>query len=87
MIKIWKLIKGFLFILIFFGILLALIQHEYINTNFDIDLAEISAISFLFIAYFSYKFLKLYIFSDRIEYEFTSIVNHTLLVLIGFQKN
>lgn len=75
--KVWKFIKSFIFVLCFFVVLFALAQHEYVTSILDISLAEISAISFLFICYFSYKFITLYLLNDKIEYEFTSIVNHT----------
>lgn len=77
MIKTWKLVKSFIFVICLFAIFLTLLQSNYLNATFDFPPGLIPFISFLFLFYFAYRFLALYVLKEKIEYEFTSIVNHT----------
>lgn len=75
--RFWKVLNGFVFILYLLGICYLLFDSEYINSVFNLPIWAIPAISFVFIFYFAYRFIVFYLSADKVEREFTSIVNHT----------
>ncbi len=75
--NILKFIKSFLFVLCFFGIFFLLFRQDYLNSLYHLPSWVIPLISCVFLIYFAYRFVMLYLLTDKIEYEFTSIVNHT----------
>ncbi len=73
----WKFLKSFLFVLVFFGIFFLLLESNYLSSTYNIPLRAIPAFSFVVVLYLSYRFVILYNLAEKIEYEFTAIVNHT----------
>jgi signal transduction histidine kinase len=75
--KLLKFVNSSVFVICFFGIFFLLLLRDQINPMYDLASWVIPALCFIFIFYFSYRFVILYFSTDKIEYEFTSIVNHT----------
>jgi signal transduction histidine kinase len=75
--KFWKFIKGLILVLLFLGFVFLLSKKDYLTFLHNISPLIVPGISSLFLIYLVYHFIKLYLSKEKIEYEFTSIVNHT----------
>lgn len=73
----WKFTKSLIILLYLFCIILLLFKPNYLDSLYTIPSWVIHLISYISILYFSFYFIKLSLSTDKIEHEFTSIVNHT----------
>jgi len=74
---VWQIIKG-VFFLLYLGFVFYIIWNfAYLTTKFGLSPYLIPIISVPSILAIGLKFIELYYRVERIEYEFTSIVNHT----------
>ncbi len=75
--KILQFLEGLSFIIYLFALLYIILKKEYIVTAYNLPDFFIPTLSILGIVYLAYKYLSLNFKVNNLEYEFTSIVNHT----------
>ncbi len=77
MYKFLKLIKVIVFILLTVSIAYIIYNNKSISQSLGISNGIILIFIIIYIIFVAYNYIILYISKDRIEHEFTSIVNHT----------
>ncbi len=75
--KFMQFLEGFSFVVYILGIFYVVFQYENIATIYEIPPYILLGICFIGILHVIHKYIKLFMEANRLEYEFTSIVNHT----------
>lgn len=75
--KLMQFLEGLSFVVYILGIFYVVFQYENIATIYEIPPYILIGICFIGILHVIYKYIKLFMEANRLEYEFTSIVNHT----------
>ncbi len=75
--KMWQLSKGLFFFIYLLGIFYLIYNNDSLSLIYGLPLSVIPIICFTSISYIGIKFIFLNLKVKNLEYEFTSIVNHT----------
>jgi signal transduction histidine kinase len=75
--KIWNFLKGLFIILYLLGIFYLVLKNDYISSIDNFSIWFIPSIAFISILYIGIYYLNMSLNKKKLEYEFTSIVNHT----------
>jgi len=75
--KILQFLESFSFVIYLFGIFYLIYNKEFITTLYDLPDYFLLTVTALGLIYVSYHYFKLSFKASKLEYEFTSIVNHT----------
>lgn len=75
--KFMQFLEGLSFVVYLLGIFYVVFQYQNIAAMYEIPPYILLAICFIGILHVIHKYIKLFMEANRLEYEFTSIVNHT----------
>lgn len=75
--KFLRILKSIVPLLYLLGIFYLLLNNEAISEKINIPLWSIPAVALVSLIYLAYLYIDLYFKVGRLEYQFTSVVNHT----------
>lgn len=75
--KIWKITRGLTTLVYLLAIFYLLLNNTPISTLYKLPLWFIPTLTVISILYLSWRYLELYLKTNELEHEFTTIVNHT----------
>lgn len=75
--KILQFLRSLFFVIVLFGVFYLVYNEASFTLRYDLPEYFVLTVSILILIYLGYKYFKLSFKASKLEYEFTSIVNHT----------